>query len=337
MLDKHDSGAAVAVQTGSVWDSYIDYSRRLVQMSTAAGESVCVLADCQGKPRASGRYYEHEILALADDPTASGTVFNVCMLESHASQGHPGGSSRLKELCSHRFPWRLRHRRRVKMGAEGLSSPQTVPSTLTFRSADAARRRGHSRKRPKPLTGLPTIPLEVPSAVPPTAYARTASMSWAPTDRAVFCSRGCRKIRPRLPEPRRSMRETTCAGQRLAAGESVGGELFSPQGAREGNRPLQGGPRRPAPGAPWQGQPRPRHASARGILVRGAGSEGSRLRSGLSTQSTPAPHPVYPPGRATSCRLPRAALEAGGATERDRLLRPFHDMDSRTTGTGRAT
>ena len=85
MLDKHGTAAAVAEQAGSVWDSYIDYSRMLVQKSWATGESVCVLADYQGKPRASGRYYEHEILALADDPTMPGTVFNVCMLESHAS------------------------------------------------------------------------------------------------------------------------------------------------------------------------------------------------------------------------------------------------------------
>ena len=85
MLDKHDTASAMAAQTGSVWDSYIDYSRRLVQWSTAAGESICVLADYQGKPRASGRYFEHEILALADDPTATATVFNACMLESHAS------------------------------------------------------------------------------------------------------------------------------------------------------------------------------------------------------------------------------------------------------------
>jgi len=85
MLDKHDTAAAVAAQIGSVWDSYIDYSRRLVQMSTAAGESVCVLAGYQGKPRASGRYYEHEILAFADEPTAPGTAFSACMFESRAS------------------------------------------------------------------------------------------------------------------------------------------------------------------------------------------------------------------------------------------------------------
>jgi len=85
MLDKHDLVAAAEEEAGSAWDSYIDYSRALVQNSRAAGESVCVLADYQGKPRASGRYYEHEILALANDPTSPGTIFNVCMLESHAS------------------------------------------------------------------------------------------------------------------------------------------------------------------------------------------------------------------------------------------------------------
>jgi len=85
ILDKHVATSAGAERAGSVWDSYIDYSRVLVQEGTAAGESVCVLADYQGKPRASGRYYEREILALADDQAAPGTVFNVCMLESHAS------------------------------------------------------------------------------------------------------------------------------------------------------------------------------------------------------------------------------------------------------------
>jgi hypothetical protein len=81
MLDKRTAAANEAEQTGSVWDSYIDYSRALIQESRAAGESVCVLADYQGKPRASGRYCEREILNLARDHSAPGTVFNVCMLE----------------------------------------------------------------------------------------------------------------------------------------------------------------------------------------------------------------------------------------------------------------
>jgi len=133
-------------------------------------------------------------------------------------------------LSSHQFPWRLRHRRRVKTSVEGLCFPQTVASTSTFRSAEAARRRGHSRKRPKPLTGLPTIPLEVPSAVPPTAYARTAPMPWAATARTVFCSRGRRKTGPRPTEDRaaadgrpgrgRRNRAGRCARRRVRASDS---------------------------------------------------------------------------------------------------------------------
>ena len=84
------------------------------------------------------------------------------------------------------------------------------------RSARVARRRAHGRKRPQPLTVLPTIPLEVP----PTEDARTVTMPGA----ATTAFRGRRKTRPRPPEPRRLKRTTRRAGQRPAGGEEAGRE-----------------------------------------------------------------------------------------------------------------
>ena len=69
----------------TVWDAYIGYSRDLVRRNTDPGESVCVLADYLGKPKASPAYYEREMLELTGDPRMPGQVYNVCMLESHAS------------------------------------------------------------------------------------------------------------------------------------------------------------------------------------------------------------------------------------------------------------
>ena len=69
----------------SVWDAYIGYSQTLVRANTSPHESICVLADYLSKPRGNPKYYEREILGLNDDARMTGEVFNVCMLESHAS------------------------------------------------------------------------------------------------------------------------------------------------------------------------------------------------------------------------------------------------------------
>jgi len=138
-----------------------------------------------------------------------------------------------------------------------------VASTLTLALRARARRQAHGRKRPKPLTGLPTIPLEVPSAVPPTAFGRAAPMP----GRRPRPSAPDGRTGPRPPERRRLKRDAPRAGKPPAAGEDergravfpagIGPSLSSP-GERACGRPCMASELRMRPSP--QGQRRPRGA-----------------------------------------------------------------------------
>lgn len=60
------------------WGAYINYSKALIKDNLKDSESVCVIADFLGKPKANNNYYVPEMR------TVSG-VYNATMLESHAS------------------------------------------------------------------------------------------------------------------------------------------------------------------------------------------------------------------------------------------------------------
>jgi hypothetical protein len=83
VVDKEAPGFQIEKYFHDVWEAYIGYSRLLVHKNVASGDEICILADYFSKPKASTRYYEVE-LAKPDDK-GTHPVFNVCMLESHAS------------------------------------------------------------------------------------------------------------------------------------------------------------------------------------------------------------------------------------------------------------
>jgi len=83
VVDKEAPGFQLEKYFRDVWEAYIGYSRLLVHKNMASGDKVCILADYYSKPKASTKFYEVE-LAKPDDK-GNNPVFNVCMLESHAS------------------------------------------------------------------------------------------------------------------------------------------------------------------------------------------------------------------------------------------------------------
>ena len=85
VMDKQSPDFNWARYFPTVWDAYIGYSKVLVRRNTAEGERICVLSDYLGKPKASAKYYEREMLKLNSDSRMAGEVVNVCMLESHSA------------------------------------------------------------------------------------------------------------------------------------------------------------------------------------------------------------------------------------------------------------
>ena len=79
VLDKINPMVDIPKFFPSTWDAYISYSGLLVKKNIEAGNSICVIADFHQKPKVSTRYYESEI------KNGNSDIFNVCMLESHAS------------------------------------------------------------------------------------------------------------------------------------------------------------------------------------------------------------------------------------------------------------
>jgi hypothetical protein len=85
VMDKRSPSFDWAKFFPTVWDAYIGYSKLMLRRNTGEGETVCVLSDYLGKPKDSPKYYETELRTLSADVRMRGSVFNVCMLESHAS------------------------------------------------------------------------------------------------------------------------------------------------------------------------------------------------------------------------------------------------------------
>ena len=83
VVDKQAPGFQIENYFRDIWEAYIGYSRLLVHKYMTLGDEICILADYYSKPRASTKFYEVE-LAKPNDKGAN-PVFNVCMLESHAS------------------------------------------------------------------------------------------------------------------------------------------------------------------------------------------------------------------------------------------------------------
>lgn len=65
------------------WEAYISYSRLLVAGNVTEKDKICILADYLSKPKSSSKYYEIEVAKAKTKGT--NPIYNVCMLESHAS------------------------------------------------------------------------------------------------------------------------------------------------------------------------------------------------------------------------------------------------------------
>jgi hypothetical protein len=78
VLDKKRPDINIDRYFHSTWDAYISFARLLVENHASQDENLCLVADYLGRPKASPLYFEEEISKVPN-------VYNVCMLESHAS------------------------------------------------------------------------------------------------------------------------------------------------------------------------------------------------------------------------------------------------------------
>jgi len=78
VIDKANPGVKIEEVFPDTWEAYISYSKMLINNNMKPVDKICVVADFLGKPKTSNKYYEPEMKALA-------TVYNVTVLESHAS------------------------------------------------------------------------------------------------------------------------------------------------------------------------------------------------------------------------------------------------------------
>ncbi|MDP1760301.1 MAG: DUF3800 domain-containing protein [Candidatus Woesebacteria bacterium] len=78
VIDKKNPNVKIDEVFSDTWEAYIGYSKMLIKNNINGNDSICILADFLGKPRASNKYYEPEIRTLAN-------VYNASFIESHAS------------------------------------------------------------------------------------------------------------------------------------------------------------------------------------------------------------------------------------------------------------
>ena len=79
VVDKMGSNFDMAKSFSSPWDAYITYSNLVIEKNLSPDDNICVIADFHSKPKISTKYYETEL------KRNNVQIFNVCMLESHAS------------------------------------------------------------------------------------------------------------------------------------------------------------------------------------------------------------------------------------------------------------
>ncbi len=78
VIDKKNPGINIEEVFPNTWEAYIGYSKMLVKNNINGKDSLCILADFLGKPKASNKYYEPEIRTIPN-------VYNASVIESHAS------------------------------------------------------------------------------------------------------------------------------------------------------------------------------------------------------------------------------------------------------------
>lgn len=79
VIDKMEPNFDMTKFFPTPWDAYISYSGLVVKKNLTQEDSICILADFHQKPIISSKYYEIEL------KRSNLQIFNVCMLESHAS------------------------------------------------------------------------------------------------------------------------------------------------------------------------------------------------------------------------------------------------------------
>ena len=83
VIDKHSPKFQMEKFYGDVWEAYIGYSRLVIHKNVGPGDRIFIMADQVTKPKAATKYYEIEV--AKGRPRLRNPVYNVCMLESHAS------------------------------------------------------------------------------------------------------------------------------------------------------------------------------------------------------------------------------------------------------------
>ena len=78
IFDKSNKQIDITKYFPNSWDAYIRYSKLLIANNIQPNDKICIVADFYQKPKANNKYYEAEIKKIEN-------VYNVCMLESHAS------------------------------------------------------------------------------------------------------------------------------------------------------------------------------------------------------------------------------------------------------------
>jgi len=78
VIDKANPGVKIEEIFPDTWEAYIGYSKLLIKNNMKMNDTICVIADFLGKPKASNKYYEPQIKMLS-------AVYNATVLESHAS------------------------------------------------------------------------------------------------------------------------------------------------------------------------------------------------------------------------------------------------------------
>ena len=78
LFDKMNPNLDIPKYFPNVWEAYISYSKMLIQHNVKKEDRICIIADYLGKPNDSTKYFETEVKRMD-------TVYNACMIESHAS------------------------------------------------------------------------------------------------------------------------------------------------------------------------------------------------------------------------------------------------------------
>ena len=83
VIDKQSPRFQMEKFYGDYWEAYIGYSKLVVHKNVGPKDRIFVMADQQTKPKASTKYYEVEVAKAKAGQR--NPVYNVCMMESHAS------------------------------------------------------------------------------------------------------------------------------------------------------------------------------------------------------------------------------------------------------------